>query len=610
MAKYRCTVCNWIYNEEKEGVKFGDLPDSWTCPRCGAPKSAFVPEGVIREYEEYEELEIKTNVADKIIEQLEAFGVKYIFGIPGDSNLPLIEAIRRSSIKFILTRHEETAAFMADAHGKMTDEIGVCISIAGPGTTNLITGLMDATNDRSPVLALLGQIPELYLGSEGLQEIDQIELFSSFAEYVETVARASQSLRITMMAIKAAYKKPGVVVLSCPTDVLSEKLNDKVFKPNKRLFKATNAIVSSHENIIKAVKLIESSKRIAILAGWGARHSGETLIKLAEIIECPIATTSRAKGVINETHRLAVGVLGSIGTKHAANAIKSCDLLIVIGSGFRQANLVPQNVKMIQIDIDPSRIGKTFDVDVGILGDARKTLEKIIEELEKRNSKAKGKMKQKIKTDLEYLSNIEKIRNEHFKELERDSTDLSVPIYPGYVIQALKRNVDEDAIICVDVGDHTYWFYKKFICEGQKTYFSANIASMGFGLPAALSAKLDFPDKQVVCVTGDGGFAMLMADFTTAVREKLAIKIVVFNDGKLKNIKKEQEAEGYVTFGIEFPNPNFAEFAKSCGGEGFRVKYPKELDDALKKAFSSNKPSLVEIIVDPSSIAPATKRAD
>lgn len=605
MARFRCTVCNWIYDEEKEGVKFKDLPETWTCPRCGAPKSAFVPEGVIKAERE---LEIKTNVADKIIEQLEAFGVKYIYGIPGDSNLPLIEAIRKSNIRFILTRHEETAAFMADAHGKMTDEIGVCISIAGPGTTNLITGLMDATNDKSPVLALLGQIPELYLGSEGLQEIDQIELFSSFAEYAETVGRAAQALRVTMMAVKSAYKRPGVAVLSCPTDILSEKLNDSVFEPDKRLFKTRNEPVPIHKSIVNTVKMLKSSKRPAILAGWGARYSGDLLIKLGELLECPIATTSRAKGVINEGHRLALGVLGSIGTKHAANAIKNCDLLIVIGSGFRQANLVPQKIKMIQIDSDPAKIGNTFDVNIGIVGDARKTLEKIIGELEKEKSNAGEKSE--IKTDKKYISNIKKIKGEHFKELEKDSKDLSIPIYPGYVIQALRRNVEKDAIICVDVGDHTYWFYKKFICERQRTYFSANIASMGFGLPAALSAKLDFPDKQVVCVTGDGGFAMLMADFTTAVREKLAIKVVVFNDGKLKNIKKEQEAEGYEVFGIEFPNPNFAEFANSCGGEGFRVEDPKELDGVLKKAFSSGKPSLIEIIVDPEKIAPATMRAD
>jgi pyruvate oxidase len=183
-----------------------------------------------------------------------------------------------------------------------------------------------------------------------------------------------------------------------------------------------------------------------------------------------------------------------------------------------------------------------------------------------------------------------------------------VPISPGFIIQSLKRNVHNDAIICVDVGDHTYWFYKKFICDGQKTFMSANIASMGFGLPASLSAKLDYPDKQVICITGDGGFGMVMADFTTAVRENLAIKVIVFNDGKLKNIKKEQESEHFPEFGVNFPNPDFARFATSCGGEGYTVEDPHKLDEVLNKAFRSDKPSLIDIIVDPSKMAPSTKQ--
>ncbi|MFP3946334.1 MAG: thiamine pyrophosphate-dependent enzyme [Archaeoglobaceae archaeon] len=589
MARYRCTVCNYIYDEEKEGTRFDDLPDTWTCPVCGAPKSAFVPLGLSTG-------EAETSVADKMVEQLEAFGVKYIYGIPGDSNLPLIEAIRKSNIKFVLTRHEETAAFMADAHGKMTDEVGVCISIAGPGSTNLVTGLMDAVNDRSSVLALVGQIPELYLGSEGLQEIDQIELFSSFAAYAETVARPNQALRVTMMAIKYAYRDPGASVLSCPTDVLSEGLSDKINQPDRRLFRAR--VGGNEQDIKKAVELINESERPAILAGWGARHSGDLLNHLASKLKAPIATTSRAKGVVHETHQFSVGVLGTIGTPHAARAIKGCDLLIIVGSIFRQANLVPPDIKIVQIDVDPSRVGKTFNVDAGIVGDSRSVLEDMLPQLNEKQGE-EG-----------YLSHIFTIKKEFLKEIEEDSQNLSKPIYPGYVIQAIKRHVDSNAIICVDVGDHTYWFYRKFICEGQRTFLSANIASMGFGFPASLSAKLDYPDKQVVCVTGDGGFGMLMADFTTAVRENLPVKVVLFNDGKLKNIKKEQLAESYPAFGIEFPNPDFAQYAVSCGGEGYRVSEPQDLNDVLEKAFKSDKASLIEVMVDPEAVIPGVFKVE
>ena len=308
-----------------------------------------------------------------------------------------------------------------------------------------------------------------------------------------------------------------------------------------------------------------------------------------------MATTSRAKGLINETHHLSVGVLASIGAKHAAKAVQGCDLLILIGTGFRQANLVPANIKTIQIDWDTTRIAKTFDLDIGLIGEAKVSLEKLLGQVDRKPG------------DATYLSQVAKFKKEHLKEISDDARDMSSPINPGLVIQTIKKHVKSDATICVDVGDHTYWFYKKFICEGQKTYLSANIASMGFSLPAALSAQLDFPDKQVICVTGDGGFAMLMADFTTAVREKLPINVVVFNDRVLKNIKKEQNRDNYPEYGVSFENPNFAEYASSSGGLGIRVDDPHKLDMAIKKAFSSPLPSLVEVLVDREKMAASTK---
>jgi thiamine pyrophosphate-dependent acetolactate synthase large subunit-like protein/rubredoxin len=590
MGKFRCTVCNWVYDEDIQKQKFSDEVDIFTCPVCGAPKSAFVPEGITKSDES-----IETSVADKIIEQLESLGVEYIYGIPGSSNLPLIDAIRkRNTIKFILTRHEETAAFMASAHGKMTDRLGVCISIAGPGCTNLMTGLADAATDKSPVLALTGQVPEVYLGSEAFQEIEQLELFRSFAEYTETVARTNQALKLVLMAAKYAYKKPGVSVLSTPTDVLAEKLDEPIYSRDKRVF--IKESLPEDTELEKAAKLINETKNIAVLAGWGSRHAGNLLLELAEKIKSPIATTSRSKGVIDETYHYSLGVLGSIGSKHAAYAIQHFDLLILIGTGFRQANLLPPGIKIIQIDMDSTRVGKTANVEVGLVGDAPLTLKKLIPLLHEKEE------------DIELKDTLASIKQEHLDELKADAEDYSVPISPGFIIQSLKRNVHNDAIICVDVGDHTYWFYKKFICDGQKTFMSANIASMGFGLPASLSAKLDYPDKQVICITGDGGFGMVMADFTTAVRENLAIKVIVFNDGKLKNIKKEQESEHFPEFGVNFPNPDFAGFATSCGGEGYTVEDPHKLDEVLNKAFRSDKPSLIDIIVDPSKMAPSTKQ--
>jgi len=592
MVKWKCTVCNYVYDEEKEGKKFKDLSPSWVCPVCGAPKSAFVRIG--EKIPKKKAVTVPT-VAEKIVEQLSAMGVRYIYGIPGDSNLPLVEALSsQNEVKFVLTRHEETAAFMASAHAKLTDEIGVCLSIAGPGATNLITGLMDAATDGAPVLALTGQVPQVFLGSESLQEIDQIELFGPFTVFNETVAKSAQAISLTVLAVKNAYLKRGVALLSLPTDVLAEELEDEIWKPEEHLFK--QILTPTDEDVEKAAKLVDESRRPIILGGWGIRNCGKEIVELAERISAPIATTSRAKGAIPETHNLAVGVLGSIGTRFAAKAMTKADLVIVVGSGFRQRNLVPR-LPIVQVDIDGVKLGKSFPIRVGLTGDAKAVLKKLIKKVSAK------------KPDKSYFDEIKKIKEEHLEEIREDSENMSVPIHPGYVIQAIKRHAEKNAIICVDVGDHTYWFYKKYTCDGEKTLMSANMASMAFALPASLVAQIDFPNRQVICVTGDGGFGMLMADFTTAVYNRLPIKVVLFNDSKLKNIKKEQMMYGYKEFGTDFVNPNFADFAKSCGGEGYRVEKPEELDRALEQAFKSDNPAIVDVVVDPEKMAPIIKVA-
>lgn len=596
MAKFRCTVCNWMYDEDKEGVKFSELPADWTCPVCGAPRSAFEEIGIQETAEKRTgKPEITTTVADRIVEQLHAAGVRFVFGIPGDSNLPLMEALRKQNgIKFILTRHEETAAFMASAHGKLTGRVAACLSIAGPGATNLITGLVDATSDGAPALALVGQVAQVYLGSEHLQEIDEIEIFAPFTVYHETIAKPAQAVRTTVMALKNAYAQRGAAMLSLPTDVLAEKLDDEIWVPGEHIFKPNN--VPKDEDIDYAAALINESKRPLLFIGWGAKGCGEEVIKLAEKINSPIASTSRAKGVIPETHPLAVGVLGSLGTIYAAEAVTKSDLLIIAGSGFRQRNLVP-DIPVVQIDINVVHIGKSFPVKAGMVGDAGLALGELIR-----------KVARKL-PDKQYFEQINRLREEHRADIEKDAKDTSIPIFPGFVIQAVKRHAKKDALITVDSGDHTYWFYKKYICEGEETLFSSNMGSMAFAFPAGLAGQLVYPGRQVICITGDGGFAMLMADFTTAVYNRLPVKVILFNDGKLKNIKKEQEMYGYGEFGIEFINPNFADFARSCGGDGFRVERPEELDSAIERAFSSTMPAIVDVVVDPDRMAMPTIRA-
>ncbi len=591
MTKWRCTVCNYVYDEEREGTKFQDLPPDWVCPVCSAPMSAFVPLG-----EERVEEPGAPTVADKMVEQLTALGVKYIFGMPGDSILPLVDSLsRQDKIKFILTRHESTGAFMASAYGKLTGELSCCLSIAGPGATNMITGLVDAATDRAPVIALLGQVAQVFLGSEYLQEIDEIEIFSPFSVFAETLAKPAQALNLTMMAAKKALLKQGASILSLPTDVLAEPLRDEILDPGEHIF--PQEIAPSLEEAKKAARIIDESRRPLVFGGWGIRNCGEDVVRLAEKLSAPIATTSRAKGVIPETHDLAVGVLGSIGSRYSAKAVSKADLVIVIGSGFRQRNLLP-NIPIVQIDIDGTRLGRSFPVKAGLIGDAGAAVRMLLEHVKEK------------RPDEEYLNEVRELKKAYLEELAEEAQDMSVPINPGYVIQAIKRHASRDALITVDSGDHTYWFYKRYVCDGERTLMSANMASIGFAFPASLAAQLAYPDRQVICVNGDGGFGQLMADFTTAVREELPVKVVLFNDGKIKNIAKEQAMYGYPVFGISFPNPDFAEFARSCGGEGYRCETPEQLDEALGKAFASDKPALIDVLVDPEKMAPPTMGAE
>lgn len=578
MRKWKCSVCGYIFDESKEKIAFEDLPEDWTCPQCGAPKSAF---GIIEG--EATITGVKTTVADKIVEQLVAYGVKRIYGIPGHSNLPLTDALRRNpSIDLILTRHEQAAAFMASAHAKLTGEIGVCMSIAGPGATNLITGIVDAATDRAPVLALLGQVPEVFLGSESLQEIAETEIFKTFSVYAEIIGAPSQALKVLNLAVKKAYAAPGPAALSLPTDVLAQPLEEPIWLPKAHLF--TPDLVPG-ASVQKAVEAIAKSKRPLLFAGWGARNCGTELMDLARHMGAPIATTSRAKGIVPESDELVLGVLGSIGNRFAPKIVAQSDLIIILGSGFRQRNLVP-DIDVIQVDIDAARVGKTFPVKVGIVGDAHRVIQMLTDAVPNRE------------IDPVFMTSIREAHTQYKALLEKDAKNIQKPIHPGAVIQAMKRQVAKDALICSDVGDHTYWFYKRFVCEGQTTLLCANMAGMAFSIPGAIACQFADPDRQVLAYTGDGGFGMCGMEFTTAVHNKLPITVIAFNDGKLKNIKKEQEEYGYPEYRVQFPNPSLAEIANSSGGLGIRVEDPKKLDDALRQALDSPLPAIVEVLID------------
>ncbi len=581
MAKYRCTVCNYVYDEEEEGIKFKDLPEDWRCPVCNSPKKVFVK----LDGEKKAVSKDERTVSNVMIDQMAEWGVKYIFGIPGTSSLGVVDALRKNDrIKYIQVRHEQTAAFMASAYGKLTGHVAGCLTVAGPGATNLATGLYDAKLDHAPVLALTGQVERHKIGTGATQEIDLHSFFEPICVFNKAVMSKEQSTSLVTHAIKHALLEKGVSHISIPNDIQKLPYDTKIksFKGNL----ASQSLLPSNNLLKSAAKKIDNSKQPVILAGFGAMGQGDSLIELAKKINSPIITTYRGKGVINEDHPLYMGSHGSIGSTAATELVQKSDLLIVIGSSFSDLTQIPEK-SMIQIDIDPLMIAKKYPVEVGLVGNSAQIIPQLTTMVKEREDK-------------EYQEEMKNLKQSWIELLEEEISTDRTPIRPQYIIKVLNHKLADDAIITVDVGENCWWMGRNFwMKKTQKLLLSGNLGSMGFGLPAALASQLTYPDRQVACITGDGGFSMVMADFMTAVKYKLPVKVFLMNNKELAMIMQEQKVEKYPNYQTELQDCDYAGFAKNCGGIGIKVETPEELDSAVDKALKSKKPVIVDIDTDP-----------
>jgi thiamine pyrophosphate-dependent acetolactate synthase large subunit-like protein/rubredoxin len=580
MARFRCTVCNYVYDETKEGRKFSDLPDYWRCPVCGAPKSAFVLLS-----EELAEKRAGTTVSDILIEQIAAWGVKYVFGIPGTSTLGVVEAIRNNAkVTYIQVRHEQTAAFMASAYGKLTGNIAACLGVSGPGATNLATGLYDASLDHSPVLALTGLVARQMIGPGSIQEIDQYSFFEPICVFNKILMSEDQTTTLATLAVKHALLERGVAHIGIPNDVQKLPYETKTLPFEGRM--PNLAFSQSDELVEKAAATVDDAKRPAIIAGFGAMGHGESLLELAEKITAPIVTTFRAKGVVDEDNELYVGSHGGIGSTSAAELVRKSDLLIVIGSSFSEMTGIPEK-KTVQIDINPLMIAKRHSVEVGLLGNSALLIPRLADAVkEKKND--------------EYLAEIRRLKTQWLELLEQEADSSKKPIRPQYIIKVLNKLIASDAVISLDTGENCWWFGRNFwMKKTQKMVMSGYLASMGFGLPGAMAAAIAYPNRQIICITGDGGLAMVMGDFLTVVKNKMPIKVFVFNNKQLGMIMQEQKVEHYPNWQTDLFDCNFADFAQNCGAVGIKVAEPKDLEGAVKDALSTSNPAIVDIDTDP-----------
>ncbi len=581
MAKYRCTVCNYVYDEEKEGIKFKDLPEGWRCPVCNSPKKVFVK--LDGEKETISRAE--STVSDVMIDQMAEWGVKYIFGIPGTSSLGVVDALRKNDrIKYIQVRHEQTAAFMASAYGKLTGHIAGCLTVAGPGATNLATGLYDAQLDHAPVLALTGQVERHRIGTGATQEIDQHSFFEPICVFNKAVMSKEQSTSLVTHAIKHALLEKGVSHISIPNDIQKLPYETKIKSFEGNL--ASQSMLPSKKLLKSAAEIIDKSNRPVIIAGFGTMGQGNNLIELAEKINSPVITTFRGKGVIDEDHPLYMGSHGSIGSTAASELVQKSDLLIVIGSSFSDQTQIPEK-RTIQIDMNSLMIAKKYPVEVGLVGNSAEIIPQLTSMVKERE-------------DNEYREEMTNLKQSWIELLEEEIVTDKTPIRPQYIIKALNQKLDDDAIITVDVGENCWWVGRNFWMKKTQTLLlSGYLGSMGFGLPAALASQLTYPDRQIACITGDGGFSMVMADFMTAVKYKLPIKVFLLNNKQLGMIMQEQKVENYSNYQTELQDCDYAGFAENCGGLGIKVEKSEMLEDAIDKALKSKKPVLVDIETDP-----------
>lgn len=537
-------------------------------------------------------------VSDLMVETMVNWGVTHVFGMVGHSNLGLADAIREQEesghLSFIGIRHEGAAAFACSGFAKLSGHPAACLTIAGPGATNLLTGLWDAKVDRAPVLALTGQVNTQVFGPGAFQEIDLASAFAAVSRFSQTVLPGSRHAELMTLALKHAVVERDVAHLIFPDEVqiIPAEESAQASSPDGRL--AQSDISPSETALQKAVEHIVSAKRPVIIAGYGARESMNEITHLAERLNAPVLTTFKAKGQIPDHHPLAAGVLGRSGTPIASWCMNEADLLMVFGASFSNHTGITAKKTTIQVDFERMALGKFHPVDVPVWGEIGITARRLAKSLP---------------SDLTFIDQRNDLqirwslwREEKQRRVNRESGN---GINSARIFSVLSRECPENAVIAVDVGNNTYSFGRYFECASQSVLMSGYLGSIGFGFPAAMGAwaatQAFEKHKQhpVISISGDGGFAQYLAEFTTAVKYGMNITHILLNNAELGKISKEQRAGNWKVWQTSLHNPGFAEFANNCGGLGIRVEKAQELDEAMRIAISYAGPALVEILSDP-----------
>lgn len=526
------------------------------------------------------------NVSEQLLRILTDEGVRHIFGIAGDALNPFVAALgKQDTVRWIKMKHEGNASFAAFAQGELGENLGVCASTVGPGALHLVNGLYNARQERSPVLAITGQVPVEHLGTNYHQEVDLVKVFDDICAYQAVIRTPKEAVRVIQRALRIALNERAVCRVELPADVAFMKAegSDEITP----VFRSTSTVVPAPHVLSEAARLVDEADKIGILAGAGCREARETVLAFARAVQAPITHTVRAADVFDHSADRVVGLTGLIGNPSGYRAVMESDLLIMLGTDFPYRGYLPEGTKTIQIDVRPENIGNRTPVTLGIHAHVGPVLEHLVEHCIRKEG------------DDAFASEL---REEFFDWKERNcresdpDRDFKV-MHPQVIARTLSDVAADDAIFVVDTGTAAIWStnFMDFHSE-RRVIGSFNHGSMAVGLPAAIGAQLQYPGREVWAIVGDGAFNMSLQDFSTAVEYELPVKIVVLNNGELGFVKIEMEEAGlapnYDALAIE--NFDFAEYARLCGGEGLQLKQNEDIRSSLQRAKASNKPFILD----------------
>jgi pyruvate dehydrogenase (quinone) len=534
------------------------------------------------------------NVAEMIIKTLEEVGVERVYGVVGDSLNGITEAIRsRGTIDWVHMRHEEAGAFAAGAEAHLTGKLAVCAGSCGPGNLHLINGLYDCHRSGVPVLAIAAHIPSIEIGSSYFQETKPQHLFAECSHYCELISSSDQMPRTLELAIRAAVGRGGVSVIVLPGDVALQDAPTEEITSRAGLLPAPALSRPQDSELDYLAQMLNESERITMLCGRGCAGAHTLLLQLAETLKAPIVHALGGKEHVEYDNPYDVGMTGLIGFSSGYHAMLNCDALLMLGTDFPYRQFYPTKARIIQVDRRPEHLGRRCKLDLGLVGDVSATIDALLPRLTARQDH----------------SHLDECRA-NYREARRGLDDLAVghpgrkPIHPQYLAKIISEAAAQDAIFTADVGTPTIWAARYLSMNGRRRLIGSWAhGSMANALPQAIGAQAAYPARQVVSLSGDGGFAMLMGDFLTLSQEELPVKVIVFNNGTLGFVELEMKAAGYLETGVELRNPDFAAVARAAGVHAIRVEDPGDLNSAAAEILQHKGPALLDVVVNRQELA-------